>query len=350
MWRGVFAVLYTYNRKELIAQSLASVLGQTLGPERIILVDNGSTDGTRDDLAERGLLADPRIDYVRLEQNTGAAGGLRAGISHAYRLDCEWVWVMDDDVICRPDTLERLKAAYDENFAHPDRLGFLVSRLIGPNGRANNVPQVDDRRNPDDFSVDWPQFLARGLVRVRIATLSSVLLPRATLTQCGAPRSDFFIWGEDTDYTLRITAWRPGFLVGNSVALHLRDVPGDLDILTESSAARLDNFFYLYRNTTYLRHTYWPAQGFYLFLGKAALHLVQALGCRRHRVRRIRAILGGTIAGLFFRPRHEPLSPGERGAGGSAVAEAQPGDRLRLASISPVHERVLRKRQRLTSV
>src|SRR6185312_6767169 len=76
-WHGLFAVLFTYNRKDLAAQCLASVLEQDLAPERIVLVDNGCTDGTREALAARGLLADPRIDYLRLERNLGASGGLR---------------------------------------------------------------------------------------------------------------------------------------------------------------------------------------------------------------------------------------------------------------------------------
>ena len=77
MWRGVFAVFYTYNRKELVAQCLDSIRRQSLPPDRIVLVDNGSTDGTRDHLAKEGLLDDPRLEYVRLDANTGAAGGLR---------------------------------------------------------------------------------------------------------------------------------------------------------------------------------------------------------------------------------------------------------------------------------
>jgi dTDP-4-dehydrorhamnose reductase len=238
MWRGVYAVVYTYNRKELVAQCLASVQAQTVPPERIILIDNGGSDGTHDYLAERGMLDDPRLEYVRLEKNTGAAGGLRAGISHAFRRGCAWAWVMDDDVICEPGTLQGLKEAFEANFRDMSEVGFLVSRLIGGDGRANNVPHIDDRRDEHDVCNDWTEFLARGLVKVRIATLTSVLLPRTTLARCGTPRSDFFIWGEDTDYTLRITDWRPGYLVGGSRALHLRDVPGELDILNESQRER----------------------------------------------------------------------------------------------------------------
>ncbi|MDB5410620.1 MAG: glycosyl transferase [Rhodospirillales bacterium] len=308
MWRGVYAVIYTYNRKELLTQCLASVQAQMVSPERIILIDNGCSDGTQEYLAARGMLDDARIEYVRLEKNTGAAGGVRAGISHAFRLGCAWAWVMDDDVVCEPGTLQGLKDAFEANFRDMSEVGFLVSRLIGGDGRANNVPTVDDRRDEHDVCNDWTEFLARGLVKVRIATLTSVLLPRTTLVECGTPRGDFFIWGEDSDYTLRITNWRPGYLVGGSRALHLRGVAGELDIFNESDPRRLDYFYYLYRNTTYLRRTYWPLRGLCLFLGKAALQLCRSLGQKQHRWKRAHAIAAGVAAGLFFRPRPEPLA------------------------------------------
>jgi dTDP-4-dehydrorhamnose reductase len=307
VWRGVFAVVYTFNRKDIVAQCLASLKGQRVAPERIVLVDNGSVDGTERHLAELGYLADPALTFVRLEQNAGAAGGLAAGIGRAYADGCAWAWVMDDDVICEPEALAELKRAFEENFTDASQPGFLVSQLVDARGGANNVPQVDERLPQSDASPLWAEHLAKGLVRVRISTLTSILLPRATIAHCGAPLRDFFIWGEDTDYTLRITNWRPGYLVGRSRVVHLRGVGGFLDVFNESVPARLRNFYYLYRNTTYLRFRYWPAHGAALFLGKAALHFCRALTGPEHRLLRARVILFGTIAGLFFRPREERL-------------------------------------------
>jgi dTDP-4-dehydrorhamnose reductase len=309
-WHGLFAVLFTYNRKDLAAQCLASVLEQDLAPERIVLVDNGCTDGTREALAARGLLADPRIDYLRLERNLGASGGLRAGLERAFRCGCDWAWTMDDDVICEPGTLAGLKAALDANFAGPEAVGFLVSRLVDGAGRENNVPQIDDRRDAATQCLDWPRLLEHGLVKVRIATLTSMVLPRQTLIHCGLPRRDFFIWGEDTEYTLRVTGWRPGYLVGGSRAVHLRREAGELEILRETDSARLDNYYYLYRNTTYLRRTFWPLHGLLLFLGKAAVHFLRALHHPKHPLRCAWIVLSGTCAGLLFRPRPEPLGEG----------------------------------------
>ena len=306
MWRGVFAVVYTYNRKELVAQCLESIQRQSLSPERIVVLDNGGTDGTRDYLAARGLLDDPRVEFVRLDVNTGAAGGLRAGISHAFRRGCEWAWVMDDDVICDVDTLAEFKKAFDENFGDMSKVGFLISRLVGPDGRENNIPEVDYRMDADG---GWAQFLAKGLIRVRIATLTSVLLPRTTLARFGVPSSDFFIWGEDTDYTLRITEHRPGYVVGGSRAVHLRGVPGFLDIFAEKDLRRLHYFYYLYRNTLYLRRRFWPRRGVLLFVGKAMLHFLRGFGWPEHGFLRSRMILAGIAAGLFFEPAPARLVP-----------------------------------------
>jgi dTDP-4-dehydrorhamnose reductase len=305
-WPGLYAVVYSYNRKELAAQCLAALQRQTVAPERIIFVDNGSTDGTQDYLAAEGFLADPRLDYVRLEDNTGAAGGLRTGITEAYRRGCAWAWVMDDDLICQPDTLAELRRAYEDNFSSPTQIGFLVSSLVNPEGRANNVPQIDERTEAADRCPEWGDLLARGLVRVRISTLTSIVLPRTTLERCGVPNPDFFLWGEDTDYTLRITDWRPGYLVGSSRAVHLRSVGGFLDIFTEDSPARIRNFYYLYRNTMFLRRRFWPMHGFALFLGKSLLHFCQALIHPNHRLLRAWTILAGSVAGLFFQPHPAP--------------------------------------------
>jgi dTDP-4-dehydrorhamnose reductase len=304
VWRGVYAVVYSYNRKALAAQCLAALLQQRVKPERTIFVDNGSTDGTRDFLAERGLL--DGLDYIRLEQNSGAAGGLDTGIGHAYRHGCSWVWVMDDDVVPDPEALTELRRAYDENFGETSRVGFLVSQLVGGDGRLNNVPHVDDRVVSSDRCAEWGELLSQGLVRVRIATLTSMLLPRETIARCGTPCRDFFIWGEDTDYTLRVTDWRPGWLVGRSRAVHLRGVGGFLDVFNEDDPARIRNFYYLYRNTTYLRRAFWPAHGFALFVGKSVIHFVRALASPAHGFLRARVILGGLLAGLVFRPHYAP--------------------------------------------
>jgi hypothetical protein len=59
----------------------------------------------------------------------------------------------------------------------------------------------------------------------------------------------------------------------------------------------------------YRRRIFCPAHGYALFIGKSLLHCVQALAKPTHRLLRVRAILTGMLAGLFFRPRSGMLEP-----------------------------------------
>ena len=141
------------------------------------------------------------------------------------------------------------------------------------------------------------------MVRVTEAPFCSALLPRQTIQDFGLPLSDFYIWGEDGDYTLRVTRSRPGYLVGRSVVRHLRAVPGDLSVLTEHDPVRLENFFYHQRNRIYLDRTYYPRYVFYLQVLRALMRAARCLfGASDRRLWRAWIVVRGLIAGLFFRP------------------------------------------------
>jgi dTDP-4-dehydrorhamnose reductase len=306
-WHGsVYAAVLTYNRKETLGLCLASLRAQTERPDRVLIIDNGSTDGTPEFLAESGFLHDPLFRLVRLPRNIGAARGYERMFAVAYEAGCDWVWFMDDDVVAAPDALAELKRAFADHFARPEDVGFLISSAVTPDGKANDVPPVDERR-PVNASAGWADYLASGLVKVRSSALNAILIPRSTLATFGAPCPDFEIWGEDSDYCLRVTSVLPSFIVGRSRIVHLRGVPGDLDILTEPASPRLERFYYLYRNTMYLRRRFWPRYAYYLFIGKVVLHTFRCLGQREQPIRRAGLVLRGALAGLFFTPHYRSL-------------------------------------------
>ncbi|HZS84977.1 MAG TPA: glycosyltransferase [Stellaceae bacterium] len=307
---SICAGVLTYNRKELLASCLASLLAQTRLPDQIIVIDNGSSDGTEDLLRARGYLDDPRITLIRLEQNIGAAGGFAALFRAAFDGGFDWGWFMDDDVITEPDALAELIAAFTANFSHPAEIGFLTSAAVGPDGRSNDVPQLDDRPGVNGFP-EWEHLLASGLVKIRSCMLNAVLIPRTTLERFGAPSTDFVIWGEDTDYSLRVTEERPGYLVGRSRITHLRPVNGHLSIHTETEPSRIGRFFYLYRNTVYLRRRFWKRRELFFFLVRAVTDAAACLGHGPYRFWRFGLVVSGTVSGLFFHPRTVRLAAGE---------------------------------------
>jgi glycosyltransferase involved in cell wall biosynthesis/thymidylate kinase len=102
----VTVVISTYDRCEMLAVALCSALAQRDVDLEVIVVDNGSTDGTRDYLAEQ---CDPRLRVIRNEVSLGSVGGRNTGLAAARG---EWVGMLDDDDLWAPDKLrEQLDAA-----------------------------------------------------------------------------------------------------------------------------------------------------------------------------------------------------------------------------------------------
>ncbi|PNU04773.1 glycosyltransferase family 2 protein [Novosphingobium guangzhouense] len=123
---GIDLVIPTYNRRAMLPAALDSVRAQTLPVSRIIVVDDGSTDGTVEWL--RGLAArDDRL--VLVENRHGGANRARnAGIAEAR---AQWVAFLDSDDAWEPEKLERQFALLADR---PDLVAlFCGFRLVGAN-------------------------------------------------------------------------------------------------------------------------------------------------------------------------------------------------------------------------
>jgi rhamnopyranosyl-N-acetylglucosaminyl-diphospho-decaprenol beta-1,3/1,4-galactofuranosyltransferase len=103
----VVAVVVTWNRRDLLLESLAAVLAQTRPPDAVIAVDNASTDGTAD-AVRAGF---PAVRLATLAQNTGGAGGFAYGLALALADGADLVWLMDDDTVPEPGALRALLGA-----------------------------------------------------------------------------------------------------------------------------------------------------------------------------------------------------------------------------------------------
>lgn len=100
----VSIVLSTYNRQDLLPRMLDSLQNQTFSDYELILINNGSTDGT-DAVCRRYAAQDARIRYFALPENHGAARARNFGIDQAAG---QYVSMIDDDDYCRPQMFETL--------------------------------------------------------------------------------------------------------------------------------------------------------------------------------------------------------------------------------------------------
>lgn len=248
----VIALVVTYNRKELLQRCLDAILGQDYPVDRVLVIDNASTDGT-ETLFVEGTKYSSRILYKRMPSNLGGAGGFKKGLQLASKLECDWVWLMDDDCIAYPDTLSKLIAASEKVAG---RVSFLASSVFGPDNEPMNVPIVDSSLARNGYA-DWYRNLDSGMIRIQSATFVSLLISQEAIRNVGLPIGSFFIWGDDTEYTMRLTRYYgQAYMVGRSKILHYRIGAKALDICTETNTTRISNYKYHVRNNLIVARYY----------------------------------------------------------------------------------------------
>jgi glycosyltransferase involved in cell wall biosynthesis len=116
----VSIILPTHNRRHVLPRAIASICGQTFTDFEAIVIDDGSTDDTRQFLSE---IDDPRIVPVILEANAGACAARNVGLARARG---EFVTFLDSDDEFHPEKLERQVKRFRENPHGLDNLGAVL--------------------------------------------------------------------------------------------------------------------------------------------------------------------------------------------------------------------------------
>jgi glycosyltransferase involved in cell wall biosynthesis len=210
----IFAVVVTFNRRWLLERCLVALSAQTLSPDRIIIVDNASTDGTGAWIRSKWLDNDPTVTYLRLEENLGGAGGFAEGMRHAFAAGADWVWMMDDDAEPEREALQHLV-----NAAGCQESVYGSIAISGPNTSWATL-LFDDDTKVNGRVVDRVEDLP-DVARVRSLPFLGFMINKALVERIGYPDAGFFIAGDDVEYCLR--AGRAGarvYVVGKSRIVH----------------------------------------------------------------------------------------------------------------------------------
>jgi len=214
---SIVAVIPTYNRIESLKKLIAALRNQTSPLCRIVVVDNNSSDGTQEWLANIAK-SDPWIRALPLSKNTGSAGGFKAGLEHGMNGRYNAFWLMDDDAFPREDALEKLIA-----LAKQIPKGIVGSLMITPDENTLSWPITGyDGETPYVINV-VDQIKNKEIEIVKVATLpyTGLLLPRRVIEKVGFPREEIFAWADDFEYCLRMKKHNyKMFVVPRSLVYH----------------------------------------------------------------------------------------------------------------------------------
>ena len=263
----------------------------------ILIIDNFSTDGTFDTIAEYSGEKDVRIQYFNPGYNSGGAGGFCYGMRKAAEKGYQYIWTMDDDCIPSSDALEKL---LNYETGHPYENGFLCSKVIWRDGSActMNIPRETVFRPLDLYKENNPE--------VKMASFVSLFIPVRVVRDVGLPMRKFFIWTDDWEYTRRISRKYPCRMISSSTVVHDMEENRKADISSDDSD-RVWRYRYLYRNDVYLYRREGLKGGLYQAVRLPAhiARVVLSNNSLKEKIIRIGAIVKGTAEGVHFFPEPE---------------------------------------------
>lgn len=214
----VIAITVTYNRIDKLINTVKSLENQEKEVDKIIIVDNCSNEKNKEGLRIIEKNSD-KIEVIWLEENLGGAGGFYIGMEHALeKYDPNWYWIMDDDAYPTNNCLFELMK-YKEKLKD---IGFLAPAIYGIDNKKYQMYhhkllskyKVNDITAVDDYNS------LKEITNIEANAFVGPIFPRNVIKELGLPDKDLFIYGDDTEYTYRITRKYKGYLIKNAIINH----------------------------------------------------------------------------------------------------------------------------------
>lgn len=200
---SISVVVVNWNRRELLRACLKSLVQQTKIEFQLIVVDNGSADGSTEMIASEF----PQAELIQNQTNRGFCAANNQGILAAKG---DLIALLNNDAEAAPDFLWELSRVFKDRpgvgmaaskivlYADPSRIDK-AGHLIWPDGqnRGRGTGARDEGQFDNEEDVLWPDGCA-------------AMYRRSMLEQIGGFDEDFFAYGDDAELGLRarIAGWR----------------------------------------------------------------------------------------------------------------------------------------------
>lgn len=161
---------------------------QTYPLDKIIVINNSSTDGTEEWLATQD-------DLIVIKQpNIGGAGGFETGVRYCFENGADWIWMMDDDVFPNSDCLEKLLSYKDQALCLQPYRYFSDNILVA-------WQAFYDLKKAQVVSIDF----SKETNIINNCCFEGCFINRKVVQEVGFPDARFFIAGDDSSYGWRIS-------------------------------------------------------------------------------------------------------------------------------------------------
>ncbi|MEH7111512.1 glycosyltransferase [Neobacillus niacini] len=286
----ILTLIVTYNRKKFLEECLHALQNQSYLDFDILIIDNNSTDGTKE-VCEKFL--SNKVFYHNTGKNVGGAGGFAIGIKTALQKSYDYCWVMDDDTIPQPSSLESLVSKAN---SIKNQFSFLSSVVRWTDGSicTMNAQKIDTKWLGENEIID------KHLIKVTFCSFVGCFINLGVARNVGIPIAEMFIYGDDLEYTTRLNGVKQGYVDLDSVVIHKMAENKGTNIIEESKN-RLDRYYYNFRNRIYICRKYGGLFSFIKGTFKLAMQILFRKNCEFRR-KKLYVMTKGLLAGFFFNP------------------------------------------------
>lgn len=245
-------VIVTYNRLELLKECIYNCINQSYKFNKIIIVNNASSDGTEEYL--RHLTYD-NVVIVTSKENFGGAGGYYLGVKEAKKYNLDYLLFIDDDAIIDED--------YNKNIVNA-----ITSNVYAYSGtvKTNGIIQYEHRRHLKRGFKSYNSFKAeyeKKYFDYELSSFCGLYVSMDIIKKIGLPNKDFFIWFDDTEYSLRIIKYSKIRNINNAIINHKTKIANEKGYNWKS--------YYSIRNQIYILKKYYGRKELNKFLFKCKL-------------------------------------------------------------------------------
>lgn len=288
-------IVVTYNRLKLLKENINALQSQKNENYSIFIINNASTDGTEEYVKS---LKDEKIKYYNTGKNIGGAGGFSYGIRKAIEQGYDYAWLMDDDSIPQDNALNSLieKANNLRN-----NFSFLASLVYWTDNKLfnMNLPSVNYKKNKD---VEFDLVSKYKILPIETCSFVGCFVNIKYAIKVGLPIKEFFIYGDDEEYTMRLRKEEKSFLDLDSIIIHKAPSNKGADIST-ADKERIPRFYYQSRNGVYIaRKNNRRLKRIKTIIVRVVKILIYA---HDNKLKRIGVLIKGSLAGIFFNPKVE---------------------------------------------
>lgn len=295
----VAVLVVTYNRKKLLSENIEALVNQTYKNFEFFICDNASTDGTEIFVKEQ-MRKYPFIRYYNTGANLGGAGGFSYGLKKIVQKGYQYCWIMDDDSVPEFNALEKLVEASEllgkENFS------FLASTILWTDGTPCKMNQYTVLTNVYDNL----KATQNGLIPTDRCSFVGCFVNLDYTRKLGLPIKEFFIYGDDTEYTLRLSKEKAAYMCSGSIIVHKMATNVRLGV-AEAQKERIERYWYEYRNRIYIYRKHnqisW-GKILFKYAKECAKVIIRSKDSKRER---LAVIIKGFLAGIVFHPSIEKI-------------------------------------------